>query len=59
HRRMGHAYAPALHTMVEKGIITGVTLEDGDADFCAVCAQAKQTRETFPQEHSSPPAKRY
>ncbi|KAJ3473669.1 hypothetical protein NLI96_g12886 [Meripilus lineatus] len=59
HRIMGHAYPPALRKMVAQGTVSGVSLEDGPAEFCDTCVQAKHTRDSFPQERSSPQAKAY
>ncbi|KAF9799647.1 hypothetical protein IEO21_10534 [Rhodonia placenta] len=59
HRRMGHAYAPALQTMVTNNVVTGLRLEDTTAPFCEPCAKAKQTRAPFLKARSSPPTTRY
>ncbi|KAF9799717.1 hypothetical protein IEO21_10510 [Rhodonia placenta] len=42
HRRMGHAYAPALHAMAKNNVVTGLKLEDTAIPFCETCAKAKQ-----------------
>ena len=59
HRIMGHAYPGALRKMVAEGVVTGVSLEDGEASFCEPCIQAKHSREPFPKERSSPQATTY
>ncbi|KAI9066564.1 hypothetical protein FKP32DRAFT_1562534, partial [Trametes sanguinea] len=59
HRRMGHAHPPALRKMVSEGVVTGIELDAAEVDFCEVCVQAKQTREPFPKERSSPRAEKY
>jgi transposase InsO family protein len=59
HRLMGHAYGPALRKMVEKGVIEGITLGDGDFSFCQTCVQGAQKRKPFPSERSSPQSKHY
>ena len=59
HRSMGHSYSPALKKMVAEGVITGVVLKDGEADFCKACIQAKHTREPFPKERSGEPTRAY
>ncbi|KAL7278122.1 hypothetical protein ACG7TL_008093 [Trametes sanguinea] len=55
HWRMGHAYPPILQKMVSEGVVTGVELNAAEVNFC----EAKQTREPFPKERSSPRAEKY
>ncbi|KAF9799838.1 hypothetical protein IEO21_10490 [Rhodonia placenta] len=59
HCRMGHAYPPALKKMIQDGVVTGIRLENTDQVFCEICAKAKQPREPFPPERSSPQADHY
>ncbi|EIN03398.1 hypothetical protein PUNSTDRAFT_78228, partial [Punctularia strigosozonata HHB-11173 SS5] len=52
HNRMGHQHAGTLKAMVDKGVITGVELTDGEAAFCPSCQEGKQKREPFTKERT-------
>ncbi|KDQ10184.1 hypothetical protein BOTBODRAFT_92601, partial [Botryobasidium botryosum FD-172 SS1] len=39
--------------LVNEGLVHGITLTDGAAEFCESCARANLVAKGFPKEHSS------
>ena len=54
HQRMGHVNHEDLRRMVEKGMITGISLDmSSKAEFCESCIKAKAARKPFLKESKS------
>jgi hypothetical protein len=48
---MGHVNHDDLRRMVEKGMVTGITLDvSSKAEFCETCIKSKAVRKPFPKE---------
>ena len=54
HRCLAHISPSTITQLVNKGILTGITIRDWDIDFCEVCALAKIKRQPFPTSRSHP-----
>ena len=54
HCCLGHVSPAAIANLVNKKILTGVTISDRDIGFCEVCALAKIKRHPFPKTRSHP-----
>ena len=51
HNKMGHVNHDDLRRMVDKGMVTGVSLDTSSkADFCEICIKSKAIRKPFPKE---------
>ena len=57
---MGHINHDDLTDMVEKTMVTGITLtSEKKEEFCEVCIKAKAARKSFPKEATGPKPKAY
>ena len=54
HRCLGHISPSTAAQLIDKQILTGVTLRDRNVEFCEVCALAKIKRHPFPKTRSHP-----
>jgi len=54
HRCLGHISPAAAIRLIDKRILTGVTVRDRDVEFCEVCALAKIKRHPFPKSRTHP-----
>jgi transposase InsO family protein len=48
HRRMAHLHHAMIKKMASTGMVTGLTLEDKNTEFCIGCAYGKNHRAEFP-----------
>lgn len=54
HRWLGHISPAAAIQLIDKRILTGVTVRDRDVEFCEVCALEKIKRQPFPKSCTHP-----
>jgi len=54
HRCLGHISPSTAVQLIDKRILTGVTLRDRNVEFCEVCALTKIKRRPFPKTRSHP-----
>ena len=54
HRCLGHISPSAAVRLVDKQILTGITISDRDVGFCEVCALVKIKRHPFPKARTHP-----
>jgi len=54
HRCLGHISPAAAIQLIDKRILTGVTVSDRDIGFCEVCALTKIKRHPFPKSRAHP-----
>ncbi|KDQ11297.1 hypothetical protein BOTBODRAFT_95671, partial [Botryobasidium botryosum FD-172 SS1] len=53
HCRLGHISPDIARRLVNDGIVHGITLSEGTAEFCESCAHANPVSKGFPKERSS------
>ena len=54
HRCLGHISPTAVARLVDRKILTGVSIRDRDVEFCEVCALAKIKCHPFPKSRTHP-----
>ncbi|KDQ11880.1 hypothetical protein BOTBODRAFT_89298, partial [Botryobasidium botryosum FD-172 SS1] len=53
HCRLGHISPKITRCLVRNGVVRGVNLEEGPAEFCKACVKANPVGKGFPKEWSS------
>jgi hypothetical protein len=60
HRRLGHISADTVRTLIQRGIVTGLTISDNTPIFvCDSCEYAKTTRKAIRKERVAPQADKF